>query len=486
MKQPILTQLLSNFDRSDLENWREYLVSPFFRVPEKLRLLGLHLHEHWPDFSPDTCGKLAIQSLLFDSVNPSESQKIYDAFSQLYKLTLQFLAHHHLQKHPQHFVHVQLEELSKKNAAAQVEKLYRESHAQQQDHFIGESKDALIQLLSAQQATEWFARQQQRHHDSSRVDVLNATDQYYLLTRLKYSCEWLNRRNILPAEAGPDPMQHLPDLERWSSTLRSLPLIRMYESVLGMLREDDREAFRTLVQLLAQYDAQISVNEASALFAYAQNFCIRMVNSGEQQYLEDLFMLYGETLRLDLLHENGQLDHRQYKNIVTVGLRLQKFDWVGTFLETYREELPDQYRNNAYLYNLASLRYAEQRYGEALSLLQEVNFTDVYYHLSAKTMMLKIYFEREEDEALEHLLVTFRMFLQRNKEVSTYQRDIHLNLVRFTKKLYQLRLSSFRLQAEESGKRLAKLQQQLAETKNVANVSWLEEQVGRMIELLSF
>ena len=154
---------------------------------------------------------------------------------------------------------------------------------------------------------------------------------------------------------------------------------------------------------------------------------------------------------------------------------------IRDFLEEYRQELRPEAAENAYRFNLASLRYAQGQLSAALQLLQQVEFHDVFYDLSARSLMLRLYFENDEDAALEFLLETFRRFLQRNRALSQFQRDIHLNLLRFTKKLYRLREQKD-IQADEVfSQRMLRLQEMLMETE-VANRSWLAEQINRVSE----
>lgn len=97
-------------------------------------------------------------------------------------------------------------------------------------------------------------------------------------------------------------------------------------------------------------------------------------------------------------------------------------------------------------------------------------------------MMLKIYFEQGEEEALEHLLETFRMFLQRNKEISGYQRQIHLNLVRYTKKLHQIQTASYRLSTPKLLARLHVMDTQVSQNGNITNVAWLRSQIQDLVD----
>lgn len=482
MNSNSLIQLLQHFSAKDLQQWKVFLQSPFFQIPEKLVRLGSYLADCWPEFTTDKINAETLYQVISNNEEPFQSQQVYDSLSQLLKQTQSFLIHQSVSEKSFLQAPLLLRELSSRQSAQQIQRQLRSLQASQKA-ILSDQDDALTKMLVSHEATMWVARQQTREQDQSLEELMRHTDQYYLLSRLKYSCEWLNRSNILPtAEQDTSPLNNFPALEAWPAHYFDEPLISLYRHVFHMLRNEDPDAFFRLTEMLHKYGAELGKEEAIGLYAYAQNFCIGMINRGETRYLENLFELYASTLSIGLLLEGGELDHRQYKNIVTVGLRLKKYSWVETFLENNKAFLPPKYRENTYVINLASLRYEQKRYHDALGLLQQLEFTDVYYQLTARVMMLKIYFEQGEEEGLEHLLETFRMFLQRNKEISGYQRQIHLNLVRYTKKLHQAQTASYRLSVPKLIARLQHLDQQVAENGNITNVAWLHEQIAELVD----
>lgn len=443
--------------------------------------LGSYLTDCWPEYSQDQITPSKLHTILYEGEKEFKSQQVHDSLSQLLKETHTFLIHQSLSSQSFLQTPILLRQLSTRQAGHQIQRKFRSFTSTQSD-ILCHQDDALTRMLVSQEATLWVARQQAREQDKSLEELMRHTDQYYLLSRLKYSCEWLNRSNILPvAEQGSSPLSNFPPPEAWPDHYFDEPLISLYRHVFDMLRNEDSAAFYQLTEMLHRYGAVIGKEEALGLYAYAQNFCIGMINRGEIRFLQNLFELYSSTLSTGLLLEEGELDHRQYKNIVTVGLRLNKYEWVESFLEENKPFLPSKYRENTYVINLASLRYEQKRYHEALALLQQLEFTDVYYQLTARVMMLKIYFEQGEEEALEHLLETFRMFLQRNKEISGYQRQIHLNLVRFTKKLHQAQTASYRLPIPKLLERLNNMDSQVSKNGNITNVAWLRRQIQDLV-----
>jgi hypothetical protein len=103
--------------------------------------------------------------------------------------------------------------------------------------------------------------------------------------------------------------------------------------------DDDEQHFNKLKQLLKTHHDKYSVKEARDMYTYAQNYCIKKINSGFGKYLHELFQLYKITLENKIVFAGKYLSHWAYKNIVGVGLRLGEFDWVEQFINDYKDQL---------------------------------------------------------------------------------------------------------------------------------------------------
>src|SRR5690606_2223412 len=116
-----------------------------------------------------------------------------------------------------------------------------------------------------------------------------------------------------------------------------------------------------------------------------------------------------------------------FKNIVTNGLRLSEFDWVEKFIHDYSSRLDEKHRENAVTFNLAQLFFYKKDYPKVISHLSQVEYEDITYNLNSKTLLMASYFELDELEALNSLLDTFRVYLNRNKKIPATRRKHYLN-----------------------------------------------------------
>ncbi|MCC6724439.1 MAG: hypothetical protein IT258_08010 [Saprospiraceae bacterium] len=252
--------------------------------------------------------------------------------------------------------------------------------------------------------------------------------------------------------------------------LMNLPAVGIYYLGYKAMTEEEPGAwFGQLREAMRRHFQQFPKAEMRDIYLLAVNYCIRQINTrqqGEEQvfFLRQVFDLYTEGLDNEVFIENGVLSRFTYKNIANAGLGLKAFDWVEAFLHQYKEKVEAPHRESAYLFNLASLYFRKPDYDRALELLTRAEFDDVLHNLDARRMLLRIYFDRGELDALESLLDSFTIFLRRRKDVG-YLRQNYLNLIRFTKKLLQT-------PASERAAR-EKLRSEIMDCKALAEREWL-------------
>jgi hypothetical protein len=244
------------------------------------------------------------------------------------------------------------------------------------------------------------------------------------------------------------------------------PAVRIYYHILMTLMHPETDSwYFELKKLLAENARRFSKPELNDMYIFARNYCAKRINKGDLVYLGEVLDLYKALLKDEILLQDGWLSQWDYKNIVSVALRLDEFDWTEDFIRSYKSKLRPEHRDNAFTYNQALLHYHLGHYGKTLELLRDVEFTDVYYHLDCKSLLLKTYYETEAARPLLSLMEAFYIYLRRNKLISGYQKEGYSNFLRFFKKLMKVRY--------QDRAAALKLKSEIEDTKAVANVTWL-------------
>lgn len=289
---------------------------------------------------------------------------------------------------------------------------------------------------------EWeqYAAMESAGHtrDNNLQAVGHSLDLYLLGAKLRLACLMESHRTVFNTDFDTSFLALLLQFLE-ESPLKEEPLIALYYHCYKALKGGEEDHFRAFRGELERQSAQLPADERRIFLLLAINFCIRRLNTGEPRFIREAFDLYGVGLDTGILLENGLLSRFAFKNIVALGLRLEHFDWVGQFIEQYAPLLEEKYRNPNRLYNLARLHYARKQYQMAMPLLARVDESDLMLNLDSRVMLLKMYYETGEWDALDALIASFRIFLLRKKKSLGYHQAHYLNIIRFVQKLTRLR-----------------------------------------------
>lgn len=294
---------------------------------------------------------------------------------------------------------------------------------------------------------------QVRTKENNLAAVSRAFDIYVVANKLRLACLMESHRAVFQAEYD---TSFLPELLRFTekSDLLQVPLVALYFYCYQSLTDGGEADFRAFRRELEAQSQTLPLDESRTLLLLAINYCIRRLNTGEARYVREAFDLYRIGLESNALLENGRLGRFAFKNIVALGLKLEEFDWVEKFIEQYEPFLEEKYRAAHRDYNLAKLFFAQKDYRRAMPLLARVDESDLLLNLDSRVMLLKMYYETGEHDALDALLSSFRILLLRKKKVIGYHSAHYLNTLRYIQKLTRLNFNdkkavqSFRAEVE--------------------------------------
>ncbi len=456
-----------------LRKLEDFIASPFFNKNDDVYQLFTAIRKFEPSFDHKDLEKGRIYKIAFPREKKYDEKKLGYLMSDIQRLIDKFLAYNELDEHPvqreyyllSSYIDLQLDKhfskTMKDTQLVQKENPYRDA-----DYFYNEF---LLEALN----NVYFDKQRKHVYDESLQRAIDNLDLYYLAEKLKYSCEMFNRKNIVATDY---KLRLLDEILVYvkDKDFEHAPAIAIYYEILMALTDSDDEShFKKLKELLKTHGSKFPLLEARDMYSYAQNFCLKRINSGHQEYLQELFHLYRTTLEEKIAFDGKYITPWTYKNIVGVALRVEEYKWVEKFIHEYKEHLSPEMCENAFAFNLASYHFNKGDFGKALELLRNVEFTDIVYSLDSKAMLLRIYYELEEVEPLWSLLDAFQVYLRRNKLISDNQKTIYQNLIHFVKEATRIRKGD-----KEAAK---KLKEKIEKTKQVAYLQWLMKKVEELM-----
>ncbi|MEZ4685467.1 MAG: hypothetical protein R3B47_05220 [Bacteroidia bacterium] len=463
---------------SEQLQFRHFVACPLYNSRERLiLLLDALLH-----FSPEFDQKALSYRQVFPRIFPNKDfdpQPLRTLMGELYALLKQFWAHQQLDQRSELSGLLTLQAMRKRpGKAAHFEAEVRRVHKQLTTSPLRDPDHYYHRYLLADVQNSWYASQLVRSYDPSLQEKMDALDAFYFTVKMGDGAEALSRNVILNAQYALHFMEELCEL--YDGNDAHFPAATgLYRQLLRCQEEpSEKRHYDRFVKMLFIQVPRFSREEARALFKTAQNYCIRRINLGETAFQEELFTLYQNLLdRALIFDENGQLDHTDFKNMCTLGLRQKAFGWVANLMEQQASRISEQHRSNVYNYCMALYETERGEQGKAIRLLAGVEFTDTLYDLSARRLMAQCYFEQEDWEGLEHHLNAFGLFLRRKKDLSTENKHSHLNFIKLLKNLGRLKEQAAWLPSQQVSSRLTSLNKRIEQTEPLAYRSWLRQKV---------
>lgn len=480
MERHKLLQHLSAFSRKEMTRFREFAHSPYHNKHEGVRALVDSLSESYPNFRGKTWERHALFFDLFPG-QKFDQGKLAVLFTYTYRLWEEFIS---------------LEVANSRPGGRSIELLswLREQGAGNNlfDRCLQKAKKALetspyrdsnFHLWSYQVAREgdlFYSQQDKFGKDLGLQAKQDHLDHFLLSEKLKEACEMTVRKNILRVDYQPALLDEVLEEvgSKWE-TYRGVPSVAVYYQIFGLLNEI-RENYFEVVACLEDNERYFPVEERQLLYHYLQNYCIERINQGHSQFLRHSFQLYQLQLDKSLLFLNGYLPEGHYKNLVTIGLRLQENEWVHGFIHSFRTHLHPAVADNAFTFNLASYFYATGQLNKVLEMLLRVEYTDLRYNLGAKSLLLRTYYDLEEDEALLSLFDSFQQYLKRNKLMADERVQSFRRLLRFTKRAMVLRARQDYISNGKASQEIEGLWEQVQRTDPIINKEWLVEKVEKL------
>lgn len=465
-----LYQVMSETEKNDLSR---FLASPFFNRDKCL--LQLHRFLNGAE-AAERYDKHSAWKFVFDK-HPYNEKKFRYMVSDLIASIEEFIYFNKLQKPKPRFTTIlntyytlKGATENKKALASEVQRNANKTPAVIDSSFYLE-KQFESELLEEINTTSLKAYR--KYVETTRTADAAGLDVFYLIEKLRQLCIVANDNNVLGLKSAVFNQTDVLKIVR-TPHLQQNFFIAAYVCVYGLLTQKQERSYFKLKELIDKYGYDMDENNLAELLTYARNFCIARINAGEPGFFDELFDLYRQGLAKGALLPNGEINERTYKNIVTTALRTNQYQWAHEFINDYKYQLNKMVRENAFNYNLANYFFHTKQYDKVLRNLQKVQLNDLFYGLDARSLMIKCYFEKDEKEAFMNAYYSFKVFVQRRKNVSAQHQRNYLNFLKFSKKLINIR--------PKNRKSVEKLALEIKNAVALADKNWLESKMNQYLE----
>ena len=341
---------------------------------------------------------------------------------------------------------------------------YFESEIKQTAQYLLKTKESLQKLNDKVQLNEIINEQnsQSNFRQANYIEFLDSLSSFNKLAETKY------KNAIL-----------INNYEYVEIDVNNNILFDLHHQINKLLQNNlSVEDFHRCFDLLISHSEQIEGYELKDCVIILISIAIKQVHQNIDGAQLRLFELYKFLIDNNLiLEEDKTITSAIYKNVTTIGLYLQKYDFVEQFVEEYKYNLNEHEQEDVYSYNKAHLLYYKKEYELVLQLISTTKYKDVFYRLSSRVLLIKTYFELEKsDETYFDLLANsvnaFKKYVYTNEEINDYYKTRYKNFIKYVLKLTQLNRDKIQIQ---------KFIDELISNKDIIEYAWLLESANKLL-----
>lgn len=455
MKDGKLFQLLRTLSKAERLQFRDFLHSPFHNNREDCR-------RFWAAIEGLKEGKLPEKERLFQQSypkSPYDDQRFRLLQSALLELLESFLVIRAFGQNKLEQELLLIKEYRKRNLGKHLNGARRRAEKQLEGQ---KTADALRVRHEIEQESFNLDLMENQITAQSYQPLLDQWDEYYLAIKLRQACSAKAYETVAGISYDYGLLAPLFDRLDWERYM-SIPAISLYyHGYWTMVRPEEEAHYSSFKQALLNHGESFPLAERKDLFMLAANYCTRKYNKGRREYARELNELFKAGLAAGAFLVD--FSRFRFRNIVITALLVDDVEWAEQFIEEYQAYLPYHHRESMVSYSRALLEFQRQNYGRTLELLQKAEYRDLVLNLSAKAVLIKIYYETGEYDLLDAHLTAMHTFIRRQKNPS-YQVFNFRQLVLFARRLLELN-------PYDPGAKV-RLREEVTAATNLAEKEWL-------------
>ncbi len=468
MRKTLIREGLLGLNKKERQAFLLFMHSPYFKIRSDLvQIADFLLSDDVLD--SDELTKEDVFRVLFPE-RPFDDQKMRLFLSYLQKKLELFLTIEELQKDSEESSWLLLRAMSARKLNRNFAKKYnffqRELDGQVRQDWAYFFKKYRVELLNVDGVIATSKK------NSIDFQVLtDSLDSFYLSAKLRHACSAMFYQSVFNQSYEFPMLGDILSVAGQEQFLK-IPSIAIYYLFIKVMQDGVEVDFEKLKNVLFEQKNVLSSHEFREIYTMVLNFYIRKINQNRLEFVPEALSFYKEGLGLGLLLENGFLTMFKYSNIVAMGIQQGELEWVGEFIEKNKALLRKNTRLETYSLNKARLEYQLKHYDQALDLLTEISYNEIFYAITARIIKIKIYWEQGELDMLDHQLHSLKFYLKRKKVVGYHYYKLWTSIINYIRKL-----AAVNPYDEEKKKRLRAA---IESEEILTEKAWLLEQLDKL------
>jgi len=478
-----LMDILRSLSSSELKGLREYIHSPFFNKNKNVQKLFSYICRQYPDFPSEKMKKEFVYKKLFDpgKFNDGFMRTLIFLITKLAEDYLGYLNYSANTYMPKLTI---LHELNRRDIGRILVKNLKTAEAEwNRQKTRGEEYFKAFQELEGIKnesivLKEKVLNQKEISGDLTPNILFYQSVQYFIQSFNNYIFI-LNRQHLVHVETDlllmDEILEHVrKNYDRYSS----IPLLKLLYNQVRLNLDPLNEIHYTEVkEILVKHEDTLTFMEKYNAAIGLQNFCMRLYNAGNSDYLQEYFRLIEFLLKggYYTAKEGSWFVPQTFKNFVIVAINLKEFEWAEKFIKNYSKRLSPDFRDNTFNFSMAKVYFGKKDFEKSLWYISRVSYQDLYFKLEVRYYTLMLYFELSMYSEAFDLVEAYKKYINNNKLLSGILRTKHLAFIKYTSELLKMRTSG-------NYKKAIQVERELRNPKlKVLNPAWLLEKTSALL-----
>lgn len=261
---------------------------------------------------------------------------------------------------------------------------------------------------------------------------------HYLLKSMRLYLNILNTEKIYNKEYPKDVFEKMFDTID-TSFCNDIPIIGIYYNLILMIAQNSDKAYFKVKELLNTSGDNINIEDLTEVYINMQNFIKKKLTEGKMHFQKEEFELVTKQLESRTYLVNDRMSFIFYRNAVNTALRNNQLKWVKEFILDFKDDLQENFRDNAFYFCSAQYEFAMKNYDASLELLSKTKFDDIYQKYDTKTLQIMIYYETGSHESMLSSIEAFRQFLSNNDMLPELKKRPYSSFYKYFSRLLSIK-----------------------------------------------
>ena len=414
---------LKKLTSEEFNKLEKFINSPFFNTRPIIILLFNYLKKklnNLNDFS-----KVEIFRSIYpgEKYNDPKIRRLLADFKALYE---KFLGYYRIEKCDRDFVAVRSLEMMYEKGMHEFQSTYKQTSRYLKSKFI---KDDNYYKNLARVESLNFYNSYNKYKLRSEESLKNSS--LYIDLHFVFSKMHLYRDILLYKISSGKDFQFETELfnEAINYTTKNIAIIKknhpnlyiIYLVVMATIEKKKKNYIKKLMMYIRKNEKRFDKERLNYYYTYVTSYYWTEINGGNIKYFKSVFDIYKYMESNNFLKINDCFAHHIFNSIVIAALSNFEFDWTERFINKYKGSIEPGYERDAYNINLAKLYFIKKDYNSALNYLNNVEYKDPNYFISAKILLAKTLYEQGDLGTIKYVIDSLKHYAFRNKNLVSHQ-----------------------------------------------------------------